>query len=124
MSESTDVATRGMCSPENVMRLSRMGSSFQTRLSFMRSLTRRISREKWKFEKIRFDVDKDGYGVSVYAVHTLERTYSLITFTNAIAPEMRTDRVVAEVWDATFNLFDGVPTEADIKRLSLSISLP
>ena len=120
MSESTDVATRGMRSPENVMRLSRMGSSFQTRLSFMRSLTRRISREKWKFEKIRFDVDKDGFGVSVYAVHTPERTYSLITFTNAIAPEMRTDRVVAEVWDATFNLFDGVPTEADIKRLSLN----
>ena len=120
MSESTNVATRGMRSPEKVMRLSRMGSSFQTRLSFMRSLTRRIYREKWKFEKIRFDVDKDGYGVSVYAVHTLERTYSLITFTNAIAPEMRTDRVVAEVWDATFNLFDGVPTEADIKRLSLN----
>ena len=120
MSESTNVATRGMRSPEKVMRLSRMGSSFQTRLSFMRSLTRRIHREKWEFEKIRFDVDKDGYGVSVYAVHTLERTYSLITFTNAIAPEMRTDRVVAEVWDATFNLFDGVPTEADIKRLSLN----
>ena len=120
MSESIKVASRGMRSPEKVMRLSRMGSSFQTRLSFMRSLTRRISREKWKFEKIRFDVDKDGYGVSVYAVHTLERTYSLITFTNAIAPEMRTDRVVAEVWDATFNLFDGVPTEADIKRLSLN----
>ena len=120
MSESTNVATRGMRSPEKVMRLSRMGSSFQTRLSFMRSLTRRIHREKWEFEKIRFDVDKDGYGVSVYAVHTPERTYSLITFTNAIAPEMRTDRVVAEVWDATFNLFDGVPTEADIKRLSLN----
>ncbi|MDC0077956.1 hypothetical protein OAJ98_03115 [Deltaproteobacteria bacterium] len=120
MSESTNVATRGMRSPEKVMHLSRMGSSFQTRLSFMRSLTRRIHREKWEFEKIRFDVDKDGYGVSVYAVHTLERTYSLITFTNAIAPEMRTDRVVAEVWDATFNLFDGVPTEADIKRLSLN----
>ena len=100
------------------MRLSRMGSSFQTRLSFMRSLTRRISKEKWKFEKILFDVDKDGYGVSVYAVHTPERTYSLITFTNAVAAEMRTDRVVAEVWDATFNLFDGLPTEADINRLS------
>ena len=118
MSESTQVASRGMRSPEKVMRLSRMGSSFQTRLSFMRSLTRRISKEKWKFEKILFDVDKDGYGVSVYAVHTPERTYSLITFTNAVAAEMRTDRVVAEVWDATFNLFDGLPTEADINRLS------
>jgi len=118
MPESSQVVSSGMRSPEKVMRLSRMGSSFQTRLSFMRSLTRRISKEKWKFEKIRFDVDKDGYGVSVYAVHTPERTYSLITFTNAVAAEMRTDRVVAEVWDATFNLFDGVPTEADINRLS------
>ena len=117
-SETTHVVTKGMRSPEKVMRLSRMGSSFQTRLSFMRSLTRRISKEKWKFEKILFDVDKDGYGVSVYAVHTPERTYSLITFTNAVAAEMRTDRVVAEVWDATFNLFDGLPTEADINRLS------
>ena len=120
MPESNNVVSTGMRSPEKVMRLSRMGSSFQTRLSFMRSLTRRISREKWRFEKIRFDIDKDGYGFSVYAVHTPERTYSLVTFTNAIAPEMRTDRVVAEVWDATFNLFDGVPTEADIKRLSVN----
>jgi len=120
MPESNHVVSTGMRSPEKVMRLSRMGSSFQTRLSFMRSLTRRISREKWRFEKIRFDIDKDGYGFSVYAVHTPERTYSLVAFTNAIAPEMRTDRVVAEVWDATFNLFDGVPTEADIKRLSVN----
>ena len=117
-SETTHIVTKGMRSPEKVMRLSRMGSSFQTRLSFMRSLTRRISKEKWRFEKLRFEVDEKGYGTSVYVVHTPERTYSLITFTNEVAPEQRTDRVVAEVWDATFNLFDGIPTEADIKRLS------
>ena len=113
-SETTHVVTKGMRSPEKVMRLSRMGSSFQTRLSFMRSLTRRISKEKWRFEKLRFEVDEKGYGTSVYVVHTPERTYSLITFTNEVAPEQRTDRVVAEVWDATFNLYDGIPTEADI----------
>ncbi len=117
-SETTHIVTKGMRSPEKVMRLARMGSSFQTRLSFMRSLTRRISKEKWRFEKLRFEVDEKGYGTSVYVVHTPERTYSLITFTNEVAPEQRTDRVVAEVWDATFNLFDGIPTEADIKRLS------
>jgi len=31
---------------------------------------------------------------------------------------MRTDRVIAEVWDATFNLFDGVPTQEDIDYLA------
>lgn len=118
--KSSSVISDSMRPPEQVMRLSRMGSSFQTRLSFMRSLTRRISREKWKFEKLRFDLDENGYGVSIFAVHLTKRTYSLIVFTNYIDPEMRTDRVVAEVWDATFNLFDGIPAETDIDRLALN----
>ena len=118
ISKSVSVVAENMRSPEKVMCLSRMGSSFQTRLSFMRSLTRRISREKWKFEKLRFDLDENGYGTSIFAVHLPERTYSLIVFTNYIDPEMRTDRVVAEVWDSTFNLFDGIPSEKDIKRLA------
>jgi hypothetical protein len=104
--------------PEQVMRLDRMGSSFPTRLSFMRTLIRRMSKEKWRFEKLRQDVDENGYGVSIYAAHTPERTYSLIAFTQDIPADMRTDRVIAEVWDATFNLFDGVPTQADIDYLA------
>ena len=112
------VNSETMRHPKQVMCLSRMGSSFQTRLSFMRSLTRRISTENWKFEKLRFDLDENGYGISIFALHVPKRTYSLIVFTNYIDPEMRTDRVVAEVWDATFNLFDGIPTERDIIRLT------
>ena len=104
--------------PEQVMRLDRMGSSFPTRLSFMRTLIRRMSKEKWRFEKLRQDVDENGYGVSIYAAHTPERTYSLIAFTQDIPADMRTDRVIAEVWDATFNLFDGVPTQVDIDYLA------
>ena len=118
LSKSASVIAGNMRSPEKVMRLSRMGSSFQTRLSFMRSLTRRISREKWKFEKLLFDLDKNGFGTSIFVVHLPDRTYSLIVFTNDIDPDMRSDRVVAEVWDATFNLFDGIPKEDDIKRLA------
>ena len=120
MPDLIHAVSKGMRSPEKVMNLSRMGSSFQTRLSFMRSLTRRISREKWVFEQLLFEVDDNGYGISIYAVHTPKRTYSLIIFTNEVAPDERTDRVVAESWDATFNLFDGIPTEKDIKRLSLN----
>jgi len=116
--KKTKAVSEIMRSPEQVMRLSRMGSSFQTRLSFMRSLTRRISCENWGFEQLLFEVDDNGYGVSVHAAHTPKRTYSLITFTNEIDPKERTDRVVAEVWDATFNLFDGIPAETDIKRLA------
>ena len=47
-------------SPESLMRLERMGASFPTRLSFMRTLIRRMARERWKFERLRFEVDDQG----------------------------------------------------------------
>ena len=113
-----DIDSDFMRSPEKVMRLERMGSSFPTWLSFMRTLIRRMSKENWKFERTRFEIDKDGYGVSVYSTSTPHRTYSLIAFTQEIPAEMRTDRFIAEVWDATFNLFDGIPSQEDIDYLA------
>ena len=117
-SKFSDVSVDFMRSPEQVMRLDRMGSSHQTRLSFMRSLIRRMSNEKWQFECLQRDIDSDGFGVSVYAVKTPKRTYSLVAFTQDIPPNKRTDRVIAEVWDATFSLYDGVPTQEDIDYLA------
>ena len=84
--------------PERVMRLERMGASFQTRLSFMRQLIRRMHRERWRFERLRFDLDAAGYGTAVYAAHGPQRTYSLIAYTHEIGPKQRTDRVIAEAW--------------------------
>ena len=103
--------------PETVMRLERLGSGFQTRLSFMRSLIRRMHREGWRVERTRFDLDDQGYGTVVYAAVTPTRRYSLVGFSHHLDPERRTDRVIAEDWDTTFALFDGDPGEADIARL-------
>ncbi|MDA0702867.1 MAG: hypothetical protein O3A96_06465 [Proteobacteria bacterium] len=103
--------------PKEVMRLARMGASFPTRLSFMRSLVRRLAREAWRFEVARFDLDEEGYGTVLLSAEGPERVYTLVGFSHALAPEKRTDRVIAEEWDATFSLFDGVPGEADIERL-------
>ena len=105
-------------SPREVMCLERMGASHQTRLSFMRSLIRRLATENWRFERLKFDVNNEGYGTSVYAAHGPSNTYSLVAFTHEIETDERSDRVIAEVWDATFNLFDGIPEESDILRLS------
>ncbi len=61
-------------SRESLMRLERMGASFPTRLSFMRTLISRMARERWEFEGLRFEVDEQGLGTSVYAAHTPQRT--------------------------------------------------
>ncbi len=115
---SLEKSSPSLRQPESVMTLARMGSAFPTRISFMRSLIRRMRRENWRFERLRFDVDDEGFGTSVYAAHGPERTYSLVAFSHDLDPADRTDRVIATAWDATFNLFDGIPDDEDIQRLS------
>ena len=107
--------------PATVMRLSRLGSFHQCRLSFMRILTRRMARENWSFGRPVFEINDKGVGHAVYSAKGPERTYSLIAFAHDLPPEMRSDRVIATAWDATFTLFDGVPTQADIDRLAKNV---
>ncbi|WP_420548106.1 hypothetical protein [Curvivirga sp.] len=101
-----------------ILTLKKMGTSFSSRLSFMRNLIRKIHTQKWKLERREFNINSDGFGHAVYTAHTGERSYSLVAFTHDLPPEKRTDRVIAEAWDATFNLFDGIPSREDIERLS------
>ena len=51
--------------PEVVMKLARMGSFHQCRLSFMRVLLRRLKSENWRFERPVFDIDARGVGRAV-----------------------------------------------------------
>ncbi|MBT0958471.1 hypothetical protein IV417_13860 [Alphaproteobacteria bacterium KMM 3653] len=109
--------------PAQVMRLSRLGSFHQSRLSFMRILTRRMAGEAWWFTRPEFAVDAGGVGHAIYCAHGPERTYSLVAFSHALPDEARSDRVIAQAWDATFALFDGVPDAADIDRLRANVPL-
>lgn len=121
MSSPSPTVTETLRAPEEVMRLARLGAHHNTRLSFLRDLIRRMQREGWRIERTRFDIDAKGVGVAVHSAIGPERTYSLVAFAQELAPEKRTDRVIAEEWDATFALFDGVPTDADIDRLRRNV---
>lgn len=104
-----------------VMRLARMGASFPTRLSFMRIVIRELHENNWTISPSTVALDEDGYGHVVISAKGPDRTYSLIAYSHALDPDKRTDRVIAEAWDATFALFDGVPTDDDIQRLSSEV---
>ena len=109
--------------PEQVMRLARMGSFHQHRLSFMRILLRRIKADGWTFSRPRFDFDARGVGVGLYVAQGPMRAYTLVAFGHDLPPDMRSDRVIATAWDATFSLFDGIPTAADVERLRQNVPL-
>jgi len=110
-------------SPDEVMRLSRMGSTHPMRLSFLRVLLRRVKAEGWAFDRPVWDVDANGVGRAVYRAKGPERTYSLVAFAHDLPDDMRSDRVIATAWDATFALFDGVPTPQDLDRLQANVPL-
>jgi hypothetical protein len=107
--------------PEVVMRLERMGSFHQTRISFMRCLLRRIAGEGWRLSRPRFELDGEGYGTAVYRIDLPAGCCSLVVFSAELSPDERTDRVIAEKWDATFALVRGAPSDADVERLSANV---
>ncbi len=110
-------------SADQVMRLDRMGSFHQSRLSFMRNLLRRLQAENWQFEVNLFEIDDHCVGRAVYSAIGPIHTYSLVAFTHDLPEDQRSDRVIATAWDATFTLFDGVPTEDDLQRLARNVPL-
>ena len=101
--------------PSIVMKLSRLGSFHQSRLSFLRSFLKEF--KDWDYKRDLFELSENGYGIAIYSFKKKDRVYSLICFANELDENERSDRVIATKWDTAFTLFDGVPTKLDIERL-------
>ena len=101
--------------PNTIMKLSRLGSFHQSKLSFLRSFLNEF--KDWEYKQDLFNLDEKGYGEAVYSFKKDKRVYSLVCFANHIKDEERSDRVIATKWDAAFTLHDGVPGKQDIERL-------
>ena len=105
--------------PNTVMKLSKLGSFHQSKLSFLRSFLKEF--KDWDFKRDLFDLDENGFGKAIYSFKKNKRTYSLVSFANKISDTERSDRVIATKWDAAFVLYDGIPTKQDIERLSENV---
>jgi hypothetical protein len=84
---------------------------------------RRAARERWRVRRACFELDDNGFGRSVYAVETPLRIYSLVAFSTPLEDERRTDRVIAQAWDSSFVLHDGLPDANAIVRLEAQAPL-
>ena len=56
--------------PKHVMRLFRIGSFHQTRISFARTLIRRMAREGWQITVHEKRLDRNGIGRIIYQIDT------------------------------------------------------
>jgi hypothetical protein len=117
MMDNCSIPSMPLRPPSQVMRLDHIGSLHPTRISFVRSLVRRMSFENWTFEHTVFDLDDNGYGTIVIRVGTPKGPISFVGFSNELTDEQRTDRVIAERWDTAFALVHGEVSEDELAIL-------
>lgn len=103
--------------PEDVMRLRRMGAAFPTRLSFLRTLMRALAADHVQVQRPIWDMDAAGFGHAVYTLRFGGYDYALVAVSSELAPQMRTDRVIASAWDTSYVLYDGIPDASEISRI-------
>ena len=106
---------------DEVMQLERLGSLHGSRISFIRTVVRKMMREGWRIENRRFDIDRDGYGTAIYRITTTEHVYEFVLFSQYLDPSQRTDRVIANAWDCAFALCVGEVDEARLEALRENI---
>ncbi len=121
--ENVNVAALPLRSSNVVMNAERLGAMHQTRISFVRTLLRKIDREKWMLSTHLWDLDSQGYGQVIYRLTTPEHIYNLVVFCNELADEERNDRVIAEKWDVTFGLVYGEIGQELLDNLKANVPL-
>ena len=113
--------TRPLRSPDMVMKPERLGALHQTRISFVRTVIRKMMRENWYIERTLFDLDAQGYGSCIYTIKPPGEHYSLVIFSQPLADDERTDRVLAEKWDITCTLCEGPMSETQLEALRANV---
>ena len=109
--------------PADVMKLDRLGSFHQTRLSFSRQLIDELISNNWKTEIIKWNINSIGTGNAVIKISSKQRIYSLVVFCHQINDDERSDRVIAEKWDMTFSLFLGIPSKEEFDEMSKNLKI-
>ncbi|WP_390905159.1 hypothetical protein [Vibrio fortis] len=108
---------------ESVMAPERLGAMHQTRISFVRTLIRKMAQQQWQVTKHDWQLCPRGFGHVIYKLATPTHVYHLVVFCDEIADEERNDRVIAEKWDVTFALVVGDVDQALLERLRANVPL-
>lgn len=104
-----------------VMDLERLGALHQSRLSFMRTLVRRIMKERWQITPAVFQLDNDGYGTVIYKINAPHGVFSFVLFSDYLSSEERNDRVIATKWDLTMALVEGEVDDVYLEKLRQNV---
>ncbi|MBT6792389.1 MAG: hypothetical protein HOA39_08145, partial [Gammaproteobacteria bacterium] len=106
-----------------VMDLDRLGMMQPSRLSFMRTLVRRMVREAWRITEVCFALDDEGYGEAIYGLEAGPETYHFVVFSKPLEDALRNDRVISNQWDLTMALVRGQLSDEQLDQLRRNVPL-
>ncbi|WP_239928795.1 hypothetical protein [Photobacterium sanguinicancri] len=112
-----------MRSADVVMAPERLGAMHQTRISFVRTMIRKMAQQQWRVTKHEWQLCPQGFGYVIYKLATPNHVYHLVVFCDQIADDERNDRVIAEKWDVTFALIKGGVDVSLLERLRANVPL-
>ena len=110
-------------SADIIMAPERLGAMHQNRISFVRSLVRKMAQQKWQVTQHEWQLSPQGFGHVIYKLATPNHVYHLVVFCDEIADNERNDRVIAEKWDVTFALVYGSVNVKLIEELRANVPL-
>jgi hypothetical protein len=91
------------------------------RLSFIQSLLRRMIRERWQIERVRWELDDEGRGLAVYRIAAPAHAWHLIIFSDHLLEDEQEERIVATRWDVMAALVEGDLADERIEALRAQI---
>lgn len=85
----------------------RAGSAWANALSFSRSFLRKLVRERWRVERVRFELDADGRGEALYRLSGGGQDFHFFVISNVFEQGEKVDRSFGVNWDASAAICQG-----------------
>src|SRR5688572_12381284 len=101
--------------PEVLLKPARLAVLQTSRLSATRLLMAKLIRERWRIERLKWQIDARARGTAVYRIHTPAMPFDLIVLSNEPKQEGRMGRIIGQAWDMMGALVEG-PASAEDAR--------
>lgn len=112
----TDSPSRPTLRPSSdVMSPEGLSAYKSSRLSFLRLLIGKLTRERWQIARDRWELDAEGRGLAIYRILGPDADFSFVVFSDNLPEERRTDRIVENHYDGEAFLCIGPPSDAQIE---------
>src|SRR3954465_15094933 len=96
-----------MRSADVLMRPSRLAVLQTSRMSATRLLMAKAIRERWRIERLRWQIDDRARGTALYRINTGAMPFDFIVHSFEPSMEGRMGRIIGRVWDMMAALVEG-----------------